>query len=129
MEDVQVMKRSNAYILYNALGIALSVLPPACATLSYFPFWIEKGASYAISGTALLLITLSVLPILRIVLSRLKTPSAPMLWLIVFLFFFAMSKIADELTVVAFFGFLGNIIGAVFFRLAKRSSIKDEESS
>ena len=126
---MQVRKHSKSYILYSALGILLSVVPPAGATLSYFPLWLDKGAAHTLSGTALLLITLSALPVLRIAMARLKTPSAPILWLIVFLFFFAMSKIADELTVVAFLGVVGYLCCAVFFRLARRSISENEKPS
>ncbi len=110
---------TKSYILLNLVGIILSVGPALFATLAYFPLWRTRGPAEVISGGVLVLILLSSIPLFRIIMSRLKSPSAPIMWLIIFLFFLCMSKIADELTVISFFGFVGNLAGAVFFRLAK----------
>ncbi len=113
------MKYSKSYILFTALGILLSVVPALSATLAYFPLWTQRGSGYVVSGITLTLVIISAVPLLRIVAARLKSPSAPVLWLIIFLFFLTMSKIADELTVISFFGFVGNLLGSLCFRLAK----------
>ena len=44
------------------------------------------------------------------------------LWFIAFIIFFMLSKIADEMTVISFVGFIGNSIGALFFKLSERCS-------
>ena len=36
--------------VFLILGASLSVLPPALATLSYFPLWVEAGSTQTISG-------------------------------------------------------------------------------
>ena len=33
---------------------------------------------------------------------------------------FALSRIADQMTVISLVGFIGNLIGAIIFRIAKR---------
>ena len=114
-----MMKQSRLYIILNALGILLSVLPPLIATLSYFPLWRTRGAGAVISGGVLVLLLLASVPLLRIISARLKSPSAPIMWLFIFLFFSVMAEIADELTVISFFGLLGNALGALLFRLAR----------
>lgn len=57
---------------------------------------------------------------MRALRSKLRTPSVPIIWLITFLLFFALSRIADQVTVIAFSGFIGNLLGAVCFAFAKR---------
>ncbi len=101
------------------IGLILSVLPVLICVITYFPIWNERGSRAIISGFALLLIILSVLPFLRVIREYLKSPSAYVIWLFVFLFFLAVSEIADEMTVIAFVGFVGNLLGSVFFALAK----------
>ena len=110
----------NRHLLFGALGLASSVLPPALCVLFYFPTWLERDVSSVLSGFTLLLLTLAFLPMLRLFRERGKTPSAPVLWGLLFLLFFSLSHIAAEMTVVCFWGFLGNLAGAVFFRLARK---------
>ena len=114
------MQRTKSQIIFHALGLIFSVAPVTLATLSYFPLWQSRGEGHVISGIALLLIILGFLPAIRIIMAKLKSPSAVLLWFIIFAMFFALSRIADEITVIAFFGFLGNLIGSVFFRLSKK---------
>lgn len=55
----------------------------------------------------------------------LASPAAHTMWFIAFLIFFTMSKIADEMTVISFVGFLGNGAGAICFRLARRGDLSE----
>ena len=52
----------------------------------------------------------------------LRSPSTHTMWFIVFAVFFLLSKIADEITVISFVGFTTNLIGSLFFKLAKKYS-------
>ena len=113
-------KTDTVYKLLFLLGLGFSIIPPATVTLLYFPIWREAGAVYLLSGLTLLLLLLSVIPLLRFIKEWLKSPSAIFIWAVIYILFFALSKIADQVTVIAFYGLLGNIIGAIFFRLAKR---------
>ena len=80
-----------------------------------------------LSGMAALLVLLSFTPLFSFVKSRFKTPSAPILWLIVFVTFFVLARITDEMKVIAFAGFVGNVIGSLFFRLAKKRKGDSDE--
>jgi hypothetical protein len=42
------------------------------------------------------------------------------MWFILFVIFFLLSKIAHEVTVISFVGFITNLIGTLLFNLAKR---------
>ena len=111
-------------ILFNLLGILFSTLPPLFATLGYFPLWRDMGGGAILSGITVLLLLLCLAPFFRFIKERLGTPSAPVIWLTVFITFFVLAEIAEEIKVIALIGFVGNLIGALFFRLAKRGERK-----
>ncbi len=71
-----------------------------------------------ISGFSLLLLVLAAAPLFNVIKRMLRTPSAPVLWFIIFIAFLMLSRIADEMTVISFVGLVSNLLGAVFFRLA-----------
>lgn len=106
-------------LIFRALGILFSVAPPALCVLFYFPLW-ESVSGKLLSGGTLFLLILASFPIFRIVAAHLKTPAAHTLWLIIFIIFYLLSAIAEEMIVISFTGFIGNAIGAVMFKLAGR---------
>ncbi len=108
------MKRT----VLNLVGIAVSTLPVAVCILLYFPIWRERGIAAMLSGFTLLLLALAAVPLINLIKRVLKSPSAPVMWFIIFIAFLTLSGIADEMTVVAFVGFISNLIGAIFFRTA-----------
>ena len=105
--------------LPRVLGVLFSTLPPSVCTLAYFPLWEVGCPEKLLSAAAVILLTLSTLPLMRILSAHMKTPSAPAVWLIIFIFFYMLSAIAYEMIVISFFGFVGNLIGSVFFKLAE----------
>ncbi len=111
-------KNSAKGLLLRALGLALCVIPPATATLCYFPVWRAEGGETLLSGTALLLLTLAAIPVYKLISAHLRSPAAYTVWLIAFLLFLMLSSIAHEMVVISFVGFIGNLVGAILFRLA-----------
>ncbi len=106
-------------IIFNALGLSFSVIPPALAILFYFPVWIERGGEYVLSGIAVLLMLVAFVPLFKLVRQVFKSPSGYAVWLAIFILFFLVSRIAGEMITVSFVGFIGNVIGAVLFKLAR----------
>ena len=113
-------------LVFKLLGIIFSVVPPAVCTLLYFPLYGGTAPEKLISLGAVLLLTVSFLPLMRIVTARLKTPSATVVWLVIFTLFYLLHRIAEQMIVISFFGFLGNLLGSVFFKLSRKRRIKDE---
>ena len=113
-------------LLLNLAGLIFSIIPPALATLFYFPVWIARGGEFVFSGLTLILLILACLPLWRSFSKKLHSPALYTLWLIVFIVFSTLSKIADEMTVISFVGFIGNIFGAVLFRLARKEEDKND---
>ena len=112
-------KRGTA-VFISALALSFSIIPPALAILFYFPVWIELGSEYVISGILVLLMLVAFLPLFRLVKQMLKSPSGYAVWLVIFIVFLLLSKIAEEMITISFVGLVGNIIGAALFKLARR---------
>lgn len=110
-----MMKRT----IFNLVGLLISTIPASVCILLYFPVWRERGIVATLSGFTLLLLALAAVPLFNLIKRKLKSPSAPLMWFAVFVAFLILQSIAEEMTVVAFVGFVSNLIGAVFFRLAE----------
>ena len=111
-------------ILLYFLGLLICTLPVFCAAVAYFPEWIERSDGSAISGFFLLILILAATPIFKALRMIFHSPAAYVMWLIAFLLFFSLEKIAHEMTVISFVGFLSNLCGAVLFKFA--ASRKDK---
>ena len=113
-------------IILKSLGLILCVLPVTVCIFLYFPVWQAKGGEVLLSGIALLLLLLAILPLYKTVKEALRSPAAYTVWLIIFIAFLLLSRIADEMVVISFTGFVGNALGAVCFKLAEKR--KNEEA-
>lgn len=113
--------------LLKLFGILFCTVPPILATLLYFPLWKARSGLAAISGFTLLLILISLLPLIRIIRRVYRSPSVHTMWFFAFVIFLMLSKIADEVTVITFTGFIGNLIGAALFNVARHEEIKRNE--
>ena len=89
-------------------------------TLNYFPIWREVGYESCIAGGVALLLALCAIPLYKLIAERLKSFSSYLMWLVLFLLFFGMSRIADQMTVICFVGFVSNLMGAICFYIAKK---------
>ena len=106
--------------IFLLLGYLFSVSLPLLATLSCFPLWRARGADAVLAGGTLLLIAFSALPLWRALKSYLKSPSVWTLWLFGLILFSLISRIIEEMCMICLFGWIGNLIGALCFRLARR---------
>jgi chromate transport protein ChrA len=116
-----VNARSNILrFILRSLGLILCVAPPIVCTLSYFPLWREAGGEQLISGGTALLLIIAVIPFYKHIRRLLETSASYVLWLVIFLFCFLMAKVIDEITVIAFVGFIGNMVGALLMKLGEK---------
>ncbi len=106
--------------LFFALGHLFSVGLPLAATLSCFPLWRERGGTAVLAGGTLLLVALCFLPFLRTLREYLKSPAVWCLWLLALLLFLLVRSIVSEMCMICLFGLIGNLIGALCFRIARR---------
>ena len=106
-------------VCLHITALCFCILPPAICTLFYFPLW--KGSSVkTVAGGTLLLLLLSAMPLFKLIKRKLESAAGYVLWLILFILFLTLSSIAHEMTVISFYGFVGNIIGAVLFKICER---------
>ena len=119
-------KRPILAAVLNASAFAISILPAAICTCCYFPLWINKGPATIISGISLILILISAIPLFKLLKNHFASASAYMVWLVLFVLFFMLSRIANEMTVISFVGFITNVCGAILFRIAKRVNEKEQ---
>lgn len=118
------MKHNGRRPLFTLLGLLFSVLPPAAATLFYFPLFRAGGGRAMLSGLVLLLLLFSALPLYRLIRRWLASPAVWQLWLFAFLLFLLLANIADEMIVISFFGLSGNLIGSYFFGRGEKQDEK-----
>lgn len=124
-----MMSRNNPSkrLLFSFLGLSVCVIPVTVSIFSYFPLWISRGDASILSGLTLMLTALALIPLFKYIKEVLRSPSASTVWFLFFITFFLLSRIANEITVISLVGFIGNLIGALFFRLARRYDGKERE--
>lgn len=104
-------------VAFKFLGFVFCIVPPILATFDQFPVMnVQKKVSFLF----LILFVASLVPIIKYIKKAFESPSAWMMWGVLLLFSIFMRVIASEFYTVALIGFIGSIIGAVFFNLAKR---------
>ena len=118
--------RTKGNIL-KAIAVTIDVSVPLAATLTQFPLWVEKGNSALASGivlsaSTLFLLSVAFTPLWRAILARLRSPASFVMWGIMTFLFISVKNLIDSLILISFAGFVGNLIGAVFFELAARYS-------
>ncbi len=111
-------------IILHIIGFLLCIVPAAVCTMLYFPIWREAGIGSCIAGGGALILVICAIPIYKLLRRMLSGASAYMMWLIAFLLFFGLSKIAAEMTVISFVGFVSNLIGAILMKIGGK---KDEQ--
>ena len=111
----QISKNKYANIYLHILGYLLCIIPPLACALSYFPLW-ESTGGFKLHGLCVIAVILSVFPIIKLVRRLLRSDATYVFWFILFISFYALSRVADEMTVISFVGFISNSIGAVLMR-------------
>ena len=111
-------KQTVKSIFLRVIGLVLCVIPVTVSILCYFPAWRAEGGEVLLSGTTLLLLCMAAVPLYKLIAEKLRSPAAYTLWLIAFILFFLLSNIAQEMVVISFTGFIGNLLGAIAFKLA-----------
>ena len=111
-------KQTIKSIFLRVIGLVLCVIPVTVSILCYFPAWRAEGGEVLLSGTTLLLLCMAAVPLYKLISAKLRSPAAYTLWLIAFILFFLLSNIAQEMVVISFTGFVGNLLGAIAFKLA-----------
>lgn len=126
------MKKSRKISVFvilglHLLGFTLCIIPPAICTLNYFPLWKTAGYEHCLAGGVALILAVCMIPLFKLFKRKLEGYSSFLIWLILFLLFFSLSRIADQMTVISFVGFVGNLLGAICFFIAGRLRGKEKK--
>ena len=113
--------------LIIALALIFDILPPFIATIAQFPVWVETSAEATVSGLFIVLAFLSCIPLLKHIKAFIKSPSIPIVWLIIFIVLSALNNIIDQMIVVCFVGLISNTIGAVIYKIGSAMVKREEE--
>jgi len=109
--------------IFRALGYLFCLLPPVLAILEHFPLWAREGGKPMLSGIALLLLLVAVIPLrrgLRVALRAwLSSPSAWTVWGVLWLLTEWLGRISVAVADIALCGTVSSLIGALFFRLSR----------
>lgn len=107
--------------LLKVFALAMCTIPPALATIYYFPIWYEESRfEIVIPGVAVMCFCLCSIPLLRWVAKKIKSPSVWMAWTVMAVLLVVMEKIISQLTIICEIGALSNIIGALLWKIAER---------
>lgn len=106
------MQRATIGKIFKISALVLDVGAPLAATISQFPVWVDRSAGATVSGLFVLFAFLSAIPFLKQIKAYFKSPSAWVMWCIIFVLLVALRAIIDEILVICAIGALANVIGA-----------------
>ena len=111
------MSRKTKGAILKSLAIVIDVGAPLAATFSQFPLWVEKSSEATVSGLFLVFAFLSSLPFIKQIKAYFKSPSAWVVWVVLFVLLVPLRNIIDEMLIVSLVGALANMIGAIIYKL------------
>ena len=103
--------------LLHGTALAIDVGVPLAATLTQFPVFGEQSSAATMSGLFLVMALLSCIPFIKQIKEFMKNPSAPIMWVVLFVGLAALQNIISEIVIVAFSGMAANIVGTGIYKL------------
>ena len=108
----------------KTIAVIIDVGAPLAATLTQFPVWVGRSSEATFSGIFILFAFISCLPFIKYIKAFLRSPAIWVVWLVLFVFMFALSNIITEMIVVSFVGLVSNCIGAVLYKIGSLIAAK-----
>ncbi len=102
--------------ILKATALMLDVGAPLAATMSQFPVWVEESSEATVSGLFLLFAMVTAIPLFRQIREFMKSPSMPIIWLVLFVGFWALRNIIDEMIMISLVGVVSNTVGAALYK-------------
>ncbi len=113
------MKNKTKGKLLRYAAVALDVAVPLIATLTQFPVWTEKSSEATVSGLFLVFAFLSALPFIKQIKAFLKSPSVPVIWVVILVFLVCLRNIISEMIIVCFWGTIANAVGMGIYKIGE----------
>ena len=114
------MQRKTKGKILKISALVLDVRAPLAATISQFPVWVDRSAGATISGLFVLFAFLSAIPFFKQIKAYFKSPSAWVMWCVIFIALIALRAIIDEIIVIFMIGGVPNVIGAGLYKLGEK---------
>lgn len=116
------MQRTTKGKILKISAIVLDVGAPLAATISQFPVWVDRSAGATMSGLFVLFAFLSAIPFFKQIKTYFKSPSAWVMWCVIFVMLVGLRAIIDEMIVICAIGLLSNIVGAGLYKVGNKYS-------
>lgn len=116
------MQRTTKGKILKISAIVLDVGAPFAATISQFPVWVDRSAGATMSGLFVLFAFLSAIPFFKQIKTYFKSPSAWVMWCVIFVMLVGLRAIIDEMIVICAIGLLSNIVGAGLYKVGNKYS-------
>ena len=106
------------------IAIAICVLPPFFVTLKYTLTWMAQGEgvegifNIALPGVAVVVGIFCAIPIYKYISKIIKSPSMWFIWTVMWVLSELLSRVIDEMRVIAFVGAVCNVIGFILWHAA-----------
>ena len=75
----------------------------------------------------MLLVFFSCIPALKYIKAFIKSPSVPIVWLVVFVMLTMLNNIIDQMIVVAFIGVISNTLGTILYKIGEKYTPRKEQ--
>ena len=111
------MRRETVGKILKVTALIIDVVGPLGATLTQFPVWIDRSAGATVSGLFVFFALLSAIPFFKQIKAYFKSPSAWVMWTVIFVVFVILNSISDEMIIICGVGMIANIIGAGIHKL------------
>lgn len=105
-------QKTKGHILYYT-GLTISIVAPLIAAMTQFPVWTQNVSPQEISGLFVFVAFICIIPLFNHFKQALRSPSSALLWSLMFLITWALSKIIAQMVIVSLVGMIANIIGAI----------------
>lgn len=109
-------RRTKARVL-KCGAVLLDIASPLVAVISQFPIWVERSPGATVSGLFIVLALLCAVPAFKALTKHINTPGMPIVWTVIFVLLFALSRIIDEILVVCVVGIVSNLVGAGLYKI------------
>ncbi len=122
------MKRETKGKILKIAALVIDWGVPLIVAITYIPAWVERSTWATVSGLALIIALVCCIPFYKQIWEHFKrSPSACLIWTVLFLVFLVLESIVGEIKIVCFFGALANLIGSVLYRLGNKFEKKADE--
>lgn len=111
------MKKTTEGKICKISAVVIDVAAPLAATITQFPVWVDRSAGATVSGLFVLFAFLSAIPFFKQIKAYFKSPSAWVMWCIIFVSLLALRAIIDEIVIICLVGVIANMIGAGVYKI------------